>query len=139
MKQKYALFYTFLLTLSAISLQVSAQSDAVPVPPQSKELILVTADSDSTASPLETLSGIHLQRVKKGKGDYQLNFQQELKENATLLITTKAGRKVYHKPINITDRKTAWSYNVGKLKPGIYNVQVKTSDTTYWTSFKIRK
>lgn len=139
MKQKCVLVLTSLLAFSAISLSASAQNDATPLPPQSKELILVTADSDSISSSLETLSGIHLHRVKKSKGEYQLNFAQELKEDATLEITTKAGRKIYQKPISIADSKTVWSYNVGKLKPGIYNVQVKTSDTTYWTSFKVRK
>ena len=41
------------------------------------------------------------------------------------------------KPVSIAKNQKAWSYNVGRLKPDTYLVEVKTSDTTYWTKFKI--
>ncbi|NEM97544.1 T9SS type A sorting domain-containing protein [Pontibacter burrus] len=85
----------------------------------------------------ETLSGIYLNPDKKGT--FKLDFEQALKEDAVLEITNTAGQKVFQKPVNNTKTQHAWSYNVGKLKPDTYLVEVKTSDTTYWTRFKVGK
>ncbi|HEY4650828.1 MAG TPA: hypothetical protein VIG72_05415 [Pontibacter sp.] len=85
----------------------------------------------------ETLSGIFLKPAKKGT--FQLDFEQALKEDGVLEITNTAGQKVFQKPVSSAKEQKAWSYNVGKLKPDTYLVEVKTSDTTYWTRFKVGK
>lgn len=136
MKQKYIFVLNAVLALAVFSFSASAQSEYKSVSMQQKEHILVTAETDSASiTNLETLSGIHLHHVKKGM--FALDFTQELKENAMLEIKNKAGRRVYYKPVSIADNKSSWTYNVGKLKPDTYTVEVKTSDTTYWTQFKI--
>lgn len=137
MKQKYAIAIAVMLPFTVISLSAHAQADVERLPDQKKGHVLYVPDSDSTITKMETLSGIHLQQVKKGT--FQLDFQQELKEDARLEVKNKAGKVVYHAPVSIADNKQAWQFNVGKLKPDTYQIQVKTSDTTYWTKFKIGK
>ena len=136
MKQKYALALAVSLPMAALSLTLQAQNNKIAAPAQ--EHILVTAESEESGeSKKETLSGINLRPASKGT--FQLDFSQELDENATLEIKNNAGKTVFTKPISIANQKTAWSYNVGKLIPDTYLVEVKTSDTTYWTKFKIGK
>ncbi|WP_461490569.1 hypothetical protein [Pontibacter sp. HJ8] len=39
--------------------------------------------------------------------------------------------------MSIAKNEKAWRFDLGKLKPDTYLVEVKTPDTTYWTRFKI--
>ena len=134
MMKKYALGLSAGLPLIALAFTTQAQHQKIDSPAQ--EHILVTADrAANDENKKETLSGIHLQPA--AKGTFQLDFSQELDENATLEIKNTAGKVVYKKPISIADNKTSWRYNVGKLRPDTYLIEVKTSDTTYWTKFKI--
>ncbi|WP_230407002.1 T9SS type A sorting domain-containing protein [Pontibacter cellulosilyticus] len=120
--------------MAALSLTLQAQNQKIAAPAQ--EHILVTADSEEGGeNKKETLSGINLKPA--AKGTFQLDFAQELDENATLQVKNHAGKTVFTKPVSIADKKNAWSYNVGKLRPDTYLVEVKTSNTTYWTKFKI--
>lgn len=136
MMQKYALALAASLPLVAFTLSSRAQDQKITAPAQ--EHILVTSESEKgNPEKKETLSGINLQPA--AKGTFQLDFSQQLEENATLAIKNTAGKTVFTKPISIADNKTAWSYNVGRLSPDTYLVEVKTSDTTYWTKFKISK
>lgn len=124
---------TLPLTASVYS-HTSAQQKVVKLPPQQKQHVLVSANANSD-NHYETLSGIHLYRSKKGT--FELNFSQELKENGVLEIKNRAGKLVFQKPVSISSQQASWRYNVGKLKPDTYLVEVKTSDTTYWTKFKV--
>ena len=130
MKRTYAL--AALLPLAALSLNTQAQK----ITPPTQEHILVTATTENE-NKKETLSGINLRSASKGT--FQLDFSQELDENAILEIKNKAGKVVFTKPLQLADNRSNWSYNVGKLLPDTYLVEVKTSDTTYWTKFRIGK
>ncbi|MCC9165511.1 hypothetical protein [Pontibacter harenae] len=130
--QKYVLALVATIPLAAFSITASAQT--TPVPPQINEHIIIAAERDYDAG-LETLSGINLHPAKKGT--FQLDFDQPLKEDGVLEISNEAGQLVYQKPVSNT--KKARSYNVGKLKPDTYLIEVKTTDTTYWTRFRIGK
>ncbi|WP_439883250.1 T9SS type A sorting domain-containing protein [Pontibacter sp. MBLB2868] len=122
------------LTIAATSMAAFAQTN--PLPRQEQEHILVTSDQKKEGgSRSESLSGINL--LAGPKGTFQLDFSQDLDENAMLQITDAAGKLVFNKPISIANNQNAWRYNVGKLKPSVYLVEVKTSDTTYWTKFKV--
>ncbi len=135
MKKKYTLALLAILAyLPGLTYTAAAQATKMPV--QEQKYILVKEASDPNLANPETLSGINLHRAKKGT--YQLDFEKQLKEDALLMITNTAGKKVYEKPIAIADRKNAWRYNVGKLRPDTYLVEVKTSNTTYWTKFKVK-
>ena len=135
MKLKYNMALAAMLPFTVFSFTATAQKQKLP--DQEKEHIMHVSDADSVTVKSETLSGINLQPAKKGT--FQLDFQQELKEDARLEIKNKAGKLVYHAPVNNADEQQAWKFNVGKLKPDTYLVEVKTSDTTYWTSFKISR
>lgn len=137
MKQKYAIAIAAMLPFISISIASNAQTTKLKSLDQEKEHVLYVPEKDSVTTNMETLSGIHLAPAKKGT--FQLDFQQELKEDAKLIIKNKAGKMVYHSPVSIADNQKAWKFNVGKLRPDTYQVEVKTSDTTYWTKFKISK
>ncbi|AKD05123.1 hypothetical protein POKO110462_21335 [Pontibacter korlensis] len=133
-KQKYTLALAMSLPVfSLASIASIAQHTALPA--QSKEHILVIAEDGDTH--IETLSGIHMRPTSKGT--FQLDFSQELDENAMLEIKNSAGKLVYQKPVSIEGNRTAWRYQLGKLKPDTYLIEVKTSDTTYWTKFKVSR
>ncbi|MFD2247813.1 hypothetical protein [Pontibacter ruber] len=130
--KKYALHTALTLSLAAFTFFANAQNTKDNVASQQREHVLIAAD---TATNLETLSGINLKPTKKGT--FQLDFSQVLKENAMLEITNTAGQMVYNKPIAAAKSDKAWRFDVGKLRPDTYLIEVKTSDTTYWTKFKI--
>jgi hypothetical protein len=123
---------TFTLSLAAFAFLANAQNNTDNIASQQREHVLIAGD---TATTLETLSGINLKPAKKGT--FQLSFDQKLKENAVLEIKNTAGKLVYQKPVSLAKNTTLWTYNVGKLQPDTYLIEVKTSDTTYWTKFKV--
>ncbi len=135
-KKKYALAVAAALPFSIFAFTASAQGTKTKLPKQEHEHILIAADTPTDSVNTETLSGINLKPAKKGT--FQLSFDQKLKENAVLEIKNRAGQLVYQKPVVLAKNSaTSWTYNIGKLKPDTYLVEVKTSDTTYWTKFKI--
>ncbi|GAB3818241.1 hypothetical protein [Pontibacter rugosus] len=131
--------YTFAMA-AALSLAFATVSNAqtTAIPTQAQEHVLIGVDNleEALEKDMETLSGIHLRPSKKG--NYQLDFTQPLEENALLNITNTAGKLVYQKPVTIKGKRNSWRYQLGKLKPDTYLVEVKTSDTTYWTKFKVK-
>jgi hypothetical protein len=135
MKQKYVITLAAMLPFAIMPYVVSAQTTKHKLPDQEKVHVLHVPETDSAEAKLETLSGINLHSTKKGT--FQLDFQQELKEDAKLEIKNKAGKLVYHAPISIAKDRQAWKFNLGKLRADTYLIEVKTSDTTYWTKFKI--
>ncbi|OKL40579.1 hypothetical protein [Pontibacter flavimaris] len=134
LKQTYALALALCLPLAGLTTATS-NAQTSPLPAQEKSHILVKAD-DSTARK-ETLSGINM--TPSGKGTFQLDFSQALDENAVLEVKNSVGKMVYQKPVSVENNRSAWRYQLGKLKPDTYLIEVKTSDTTYWTKFKIGK
>ena len=132
MINKYALTTAFTFSLAVFAVQAHAQQSKDRIAPQHREHVLAAGDTTTT---LETLSGINLKPAKKGT--FQLSFDQKLKENAVLEIKNTAGKLVYQKPVILAKNTSLWTYNVGKLQPDTYLIEVKTPDTTYWTKFKI--
>ena len=135
MKQKYTFALAMVLPLAAtMSWNSLAQTQKTTLPKQQQHHMLKSDDSLHN-DHYETLSGLNLHYT--GKGTYQLDFSQQLKENAVLSIKNKEKQVVYQKPVSVENNTTSWRYKLGKLKPGTYLVEVITSDTTYWTKFKI--
>ena len=131
MNQKYAWAIVAAMPFMMQALPANAQEqEKAPIEPTKEHEAHTACTNDS-----ETLSGIFL--TPAAKGTFELNFEQQLKENAVLAITNTAGKKVFQKPVSVAKNQKAWSYNVGRLRPDTYLVEVKTSDTTYWTKFKI--
>ncbi len=126
MKLKYTLALASGLSFATFAIPALAQMQ-----PQPESVSL-----PDTTRKMETLSGIHLEPTKKGT--YQLDFKQVLKEDAILEITNNAGKLVYQQPISIADSTYRWQFDLGPLRTDSYQVTVKTSDTTYWSKFKVR-
>lgn len=134
-KQKYTLALGTVLPLAAaLCLSTTAQRLDMELPAQQHQHVLLS-DADDNSKSYETLSGINL--YSTGKGTYQLDFSQHLKENAILSIKNAAQKVVYQKPVSIRNKQTSWRYKLGNIKAGTYTVEVMTSDTTYWTKFRI--
>jgi hypothetical protein len=131
MKQTFALVAGLLLA----GYTAKAQESSTQLPPVEQEQLAISPTD--TPTRMETLSGIFLNPTKKGT--FVLDFSQELKEDANLEVKNKAGKTVYRKPVSIAKNEKAWQFDLGKLRPDVYLVEVKTSDTTYWTKFKVGK
>ncbi|GHA55524.1 T9SS type A sorting domain-containing protein [Pontibacter akesuensis] len=126
---------TIAMATAMLAFATATFAQTTALPSQQKEHILVSADIPEENT--ETLSGINLSPTKKGT--FQLDFTQQLEENAVLNITNTAGKLVYQKPVSVEGNRNSWRYQLGKLKPDVYLIEVKTSDTTYWTKFRVSK
>ncbi|MBD1397541.1 hypothetical protein H9Q13_10215 [Pontibacter sp. JH31] len=131
MKQTFALA----AFLAGAAFSAAAQDNSTQLPPAEQTHILIA--KHDTLARLETLSGIFLNPTKKGT--FVLDFEQELKEDALLEVKNTAGKTVYKKPVSIAKNTTAWRFDLGKLRPDTYLIEVKTPDTSYWTKFKVGK
>ncbi|MDO6391219.1 hypothetical protein Q4E40_13855 [Pontibacter sp. BT731] len=129
MKQTYLLAGAVLLA----GFNAYAQGNSTQLPPVEQDKFKVAKPDTSTR--METLSGIFLNPTKKGT--FVLDFNQVLTENARLEVKNKAGKMVYKKPVSVAKKETAWRFDLGKLRPDTYQVEVITPDTTYWTKFKV--
>jgi hypothetical protein len=83
-----------------------------------------------------TLSGIDLQADKKTK-TFTLTFDQHLSETGILEIKNPANKILFTRVLAANTEPLTRSYEVGQLKPGIYSIEVKTSDTTFWKKVRI--
>lgn len=93
---------------------------------------LITAGPDS----LPPLSGIDL--VPNGKtGTFSLELSQELEETATVRMTNARKKVVYTNSLAPQKGDSAKLMEVGKLPAGVYLVEVKTSNTTYWKKVRV--
>jgi hypothetical protein len=85
-----------------------------------------------------SLSGIDLQPDKKSK-TFTLKFDQHLSETGILEIKNAADEILFTRVLAANPGPLTRTYEIGQLKPGIYSIEVKTSDTTFWKKVKIRK
>jgi len=85
-----------------------------------------------------TLSGINIQQDKKN-GTFILKFDQYLSELGVLHLINNTGKVVYAKSLEPTKENLSHTINVGRLNPGIYSIEVKTSDTTFWKKVRINR
>jgi hypothetical protein len=85
-----------------------------------------------------SLSGIDLQADKKTK-TFTLTFDQHLSETGILEIKNPANKILFTRVLTANAEPLTRSYEVGQLKPGIYSIEVKTSDTTFWKKVRISR
>jgi hypothetical protein len=111
-------------------------------PAQTSSSQLPASASGQAASNSLTLSGIDLFPNQK-QGTFQLRFTQQLKfetdtnETATLLLTDAAGNVIYSDIFNPMVNVPGRPVDVGKLANGIYLIEVKTNETTFWKKVKV--
>jgi hypothetical protein len=85
-----------------------------------------------------TLSGIDLKPDKKSK-TFTLQFDQRLYETGILEIKNTANKVLFTRVLAANSEPLTRTYQVGALKPGLYSIEVKTADTTFWKKVRIRK
>jgi hypothetical protein len=85
-----------------------------------------------------TLSGIDVQPNKQ-TGTFLLKFDQLLPETGFLQVKNTAGKVLFASTILPAKERTSHSMDIGKLTPGVYSIEVKTSDATFWKKVRIRK
>lgn len=133
MKKENVLRLIFAFSLTIITVNVKAQ-ETIPV---GNDQVTVNISPDTSKYKTESFSGINLYPAKHG--NYNLLFEQDLYEDAVLEITNTAGELVFQKPVKYSKRRKSWRYPIGKIEPDTYLVTVKTSNTTYWSRFKIKE
>ena len=85
-----------------------------------------------------TLSGIDLQADKKTKS-FTLKFDQHLTETGILEVKNAADKVLFTRVLAANSQPLTRTYELGQLKPGLYSIAVKTSDTTFWKKVKISR
>ena len=99
---------------------------------------IIPAEPDAAVNPdrSESLSGINLFPDRK-TGNFRLRFTQALKENGNLEIRNATGKVLFAKELSPTENYTARPFEIGKLENGIYLIEVKAANTTYWKKVKV--
>lgn len=85
----------------------------------------------------ETISGINVYPHIRKK-TFMLSFSQYvLKENALLTLSPENGDAIFSRVLHPGEKLKPT--RIGNLNEGIYLIEVKTSDTTFWKKIRIVK
>lgn len=88
---------------------------------------------------LKTLSGIDLKPDLKN-GTFTLSFDQQLSGTGNLTLTDAKGRVLHAEPLlPAPDSTVSRRINVGKLKAGLYQIEVKADNILYWKKVRVRR
>lgn len=93
------------------------------------------------ALPLEikTVSGIDLVPNVK-TGTFVITFQQHLKTTGNLTLTNYKGQVLHQQQLMPqADSSVARRIDVGNLRAGLYNIEVKADNTVYWKKVRLRR
>ncbi len=85
-----------------------------------------------------TLSGITLQSNRR-TGTFTLKFDQQLTEPGKLEVKNSAGKVFYSGVLEASKALITRTLDIGKLYPGLYLIEVKTADTTFWKKVRVRR
>jgi len=105
---------------------------------QEKNLLIKKDDPKYKFHEASSLSGIHL-KSNKSTGTFILQLDQHLPEAGLLQIKNTAGKILYSNTLLPSKTPQAHTLDVGKLNPGLYAIEVKTSDATFWKKVRIYK
>lgn len=98
----------------------------------------IKTTEDVPESRVETLSGINL-FPNRQTGNFNLRFTQALKDTANLELKNASGKVLYAQALLPEEMPMAKPVDIGKLNNGIYLIEVKTDNTTYWKKVRVRK
>ncbi|KAA5547858.1 T9SS type A sorting domain-containing protein [Adhaeribacter rhizoryzae] len=85
-----------------------------------------------------TLSGIEVKPNRK-TGTFLLIFDQLLTEKGILQVKNTAGQVMFASTFLPALGGSTQTMDIGRLNPGLYSIEVKTSETTFWKKVRIRK
>jgi hypothetical protein len=147
MKTKtYNLFFALLGILFFAGVNATAQTTKTQTKVKSEEVKIKSEDKISTDKitsseenqRVESLSGINLFPDKK-TGNFRLRFTQNLKDSANLELKNNAGEVLFAKALSASESYTGKPMELGNLDAGIYLIEVKSANKTYWKKVRIRK
>ena len=147
MKTKaYNLFFALLGILVFAGTNASAQTTKTQTKVKSEDVKIKSEEkitTEKTATPedtkrVESLSSINLFPDKK-TGNFRLRFTQNLKDSANLELKNNAGQILFAKALSASESYTGKPMEIGQLESGIYLIEVKSANTTYWKKVRIRK
>ncbi len=125
-------FSTQAATAQTTKTQTKVKSEEVKIKSEEK----ITTNEDSKR--VESLSGINLFPVRK-TGNFRLRFSQNLKDSANLELKDSAGKVLFAKELSASESYTGKPMEIGQLNSGIYLIEVRSANTTYWKKVRIRK
>ena len=117
--------------------QTKVKSEEVKIKSEEKISTEKTATPEDTKR-VESLSGINLFPDRK-TGNFRLRFTQNLKDSANLELKNNAGQILFAKALSASESYTGKPMEIGQLESGIYLIEVKSANTTYWKKVRIRK
>ena len=86
-----------------------------------------------------TLSGIDLQLNRK-TGTFNLTFNQQLASAGNLTVMDAKKQVIYSELLTpAADSVVSRSIDLGKLKAGLYQVEVKAGNILYWKKLRVRR
>lgn len=88
---------------------------------------------------IKSVSGLDLiPNVKTGT--FLITFQQQLPVMGNLTLTNYKGQVLHQEQlIPQSDSTITRTIDVGNLKAGLYNIEVKADNTLYWKKVRIRR
>ncbi|MDX5347990.1 MAG: T9SS type A sorting domain-containing protein [Hymenobacteraceae bacterium] len=98
----------------------------------------VSTNSTALSDEHDSLSGIELFQNSKDKAFY-ISYSKPVTESGELVVTDQAGKIIYNQELKPGSSHVAKSYKVGNLPGGIYTIEVKTANKTYWKKIKISR
>ncbi|WP_192821995.1 hypothetical protein [Rufibacter sp. LB8] len=139
MKLKFNSVNSMMVVVGVVFMTATTLQAQTQTAPRAKGTTIAMAAARK-AAPVrrETLSGIDLFPKAKNNDEFLLSFQQNMTEAGVLEFTNASGKVLFSKPISVGDHTLAAPDTLGKLKPGIYMVEVKTPTTVYWKKMRVR-
>ena len=147
MKTKaYNLFFALLGILLFTGANAGAQTTKTQTKVKTEEVKIKSEEKIATEKitpaadnkRVESLSGINLFPDKK-TGNFRLRFSKNLKDSANLELKNDAGQVLFAKALSASESYTGKPMEIGQLESGIYLIEVKSANTTYWKKVRIRK
>lgn len=147
MKSKaYNLFFALLGILLFAGNNANAQTTKAQTKVKTDEVkIKSEAKTETSKVPpaaenkrVESLSGINLFPDRK-TGNFRIRFTQNLKDSANLELKNDTGQILFAKALSASESYTGKPMEIGQLESGIYLIEVKSANTTYWKKVRIRK
>ncbi|KAA9332769.1 T9SS type A sorting domain-containing protein [Adhaeribacter soli] len=95
------------------------------------------ANTPEKEDRVESLSGINLFPNRKTQS-FNFRFTQPLKDTANVELKNASGKVIYTQALLPEEMPMAKPVDLGKLSNGIYLIEVRSANTTYWKKVKVR-
>lgn len=140
MKTKNLTLIVLLLMALLVASKVSAQQTTTKTKIKTdttkvkSETVVTTPEKEDR---VESLSGINLFPNRKTQS-FQFRFTQPLKDTANVALKNASGKTIYAQALLPEQMPMAKPVDIGKLSNGIYLIEVKSANTTYWKKVRVR-